>query len=78
MSRSDDSNLPTRVSAVCGEASFPRVALASAGVPSSCVRELTPSLRKTSRKWYWTVRGLMNSRAPISGFEGPSPGCWWS
>jgi ABC-type protease/lipase transport system fused ATPase/permease subunit len=20
------------------------------------------------RKWYWTVRGLMNSWAPISGF----------
>jgi hypothetical protein len=28
-----------------------------------------PSLRKTLRKWYWTVRGLMKSWAPISGFR---------
>ena len=31
-----------------------------------------PSLVKTLRKWYWTVRGLMKSRVPISGFESPS------
>jgi len=30
------------------------------------------SLVKTLRTWYWTVRGLMNSRVPISGFESPS------
>ena len=35
---------------------------------SSSARELMPSLRNTLRKWYWTVRGLMNSWAPISGF----------
>ena len=39
---------------------------------SSWVREVMSSLVKTLRKWYWTVRGLMNSRAPISGFESPS------
>ena len=26
-----------------------------------------PSLVKTLRRWYWTVRGLMNSRVLISG-----------
>ena len=31
-----------------------------------------PSLRNTLRKWYWTVRGLMKSWAPISGFVSPS------
>ena len=31
-----------------------------------------PSLRNTLRRWYWTVRGLMNSWAPISGFVRPS------
>jgi hypothetical protein len=31
-----------------------------------------PSFEKTLRKWYWTVRGLMNNLAPISGFESPS------
>jgi hypothetical protein len=35
-------------------------------------REVMPSLVNTLRRWYWTVRGLMNSRVPISGFESPS------
>ena len=39
---------------------------------SSWLRELMSSLVKTLRRWYWTVRGLMNSRVPISGFESPS------
>jgi hypothetical protein len=30
------------------------------------------SLVKTLRRWYLTVRGLMNSSAPISGLERPS------
>ena len=30
------------------------------------------SLPKTLWRWYSTVRGLMNSRAPISGFDRPS------
>jgi hypothetical protein len=28
-----------------------------------------PSLVKALRRWYWTVRALMNNRAPISGFD---------
>ena len=32
-----------------------------------------PSLVNTLRRWYSTVRGLMNSWAPISGFVSPSP-----
>ena len=39
---------------------------------SSSLRELMSSLVKTLRRWYLTVRGLMNSRVPISGFESPS------
>ena len=39
---------------------------------SSWLRELMSSLVKTLRRWYSTVRGLMNSRAPISGFDSPS------
>ena len=39
---------------------------------SSWLREVMSSLMKTLGKWYLTVRGLMNSRAPISGFESPS------
>src|ERR1700757_771863 len=31
-----------------------------------------PSLAKTLCRWYWTVRALMNSRAPISGLDRPS------
>ncbi len=38
----------------------------------SCRRELMPSLEKTLRRWYSEVRGLMNSRAPTSGFVRPS------
>ena len=30
------------------------------------------SLVKTLPRWYWTVRALMNSRAPISGLDRPS------
>ena len=47
----------------------------SAPPPSPCsswLRELMPSLVKTLRRWYSTVRGLMNSRAPISGLDRPS------
>ena len=38
----------------------------------SWMREVMPSLAKTFPRWYWTVRALMNSRAPISGFGSPS------
>jgi hypothetical protein len=38
----------------------------------SWLRELMSSVLKTLRRWYWTVRGLMNSRAPISGLDRPS------
>src|ERR1700722_16993744 len=31
-----------------------------------------PSLAKTLPRWYWTVRVLMNSRAPICGLDRPS------
>ena len=30
------------------------------------------SLAKTLCRWYWTVRALMNSLLPISGFDRPS------
>ena len=33
-----------------------------------------PSFGNTLRRWYSTVRGLMNSWAPISGFVCPSRG----
>src|SRR3954453_5950359 len=36
---------------------------------SSWLRELMPSFVKTLPRWYSTVRGLMKSRAPISGLE---------
>ncbi len=36
--------------------------------PSS-PRELISSFVNTFLRWYWTVRGLMNSRAPISGWR---------
>ncbi len=36
---------------------------------SSGLRELMASLMKTSPRWYWTVRALMNSRAPICGIR---------
>lgn len=35
-------------------------------------RDLTPSFTKTLLRWYSTVRGLMNSRLPISGLLSPS------
>ncbi len=35
-------------------------------------REVMPSLVKTLPRWYWTVRGLRNSREAISGFDSPS------
>jgi hypothetical protein len=35
----------------------------------SWVRDRMPSLAKILRRWYSTVRGLRNSRAPISGLE---------
>jgi hypothetical protein len=41
-------------------------------MPSSWLRELMPSLVKTLRRWYWTVRALMNSRVLISGLDRPS------
>jgi hypothetical protein len=31
---------------------------------SSWLREVMPSFVKTLRKWYWTVRALMNGRVP--------------
>ena len=31
-----------------------------------------PSLVNTLLRWYLAVRGLMNSRAPISGLDSPS------
>jgi hypothetical protein len=36
------------------------------------LREVMSSLVKTLLRWYWTVRGDRNNRAPISGFERPS------
>ena len=39
---------------------------------SSWPRALMLSLVKTLWRWYSTVRGLMNSRAPISEFDSPS------
>ena len=36
--------------------------------PCNSLRELISSLVNTLRRWYSTVRGLMNSLAPISGF----------
>ena len=39
-----------------------------ASAPRSSLRELMSSLVNTLRRWYSTVRGLMNSLAPISGF----------
>jgi hypothetical protein len=30
-----------------------------------------PSFWNTLRRWYWTVRGLMNSCTAISGFVNP-------
>ena len=39
---------------------------------ASSLRELISSLMKTLRRWYLTVRGLMNRRMPMSGFESPS------
>ena len=38
----------------------------------SCLRELMPSFAKTLRRCHSTVRALMNSWAPISGFDRPS------
>jgi hypothetical protein len=33
-----------------------------------------PSLVNTLLRWYWAVRGLMNSRAPICGLDGALAG----
>ena len=38
-----------------------------ASAPASSLRELMSSLVNTFLRWYSTVRGLMNSLAPISG-----------
>ena len=38
----------------------------------SWLREVIPSLAKTLPRWCWTVRGLRNSRAPMSGLDSPS------
>ena len=46
---------------------------ASGSAPRSALRELTSSFSNTLRRWYSTVRGLMNSWAPISGLVCPSP-----
>ena len=45
---------------------------ASGSAIFSSWREVISSFVKTLRRWYLTVRGLMNSRVPISGFESPS------
>src|SRR5205085_10046536 len=42
------------------------------GRRASWLREVISSFRKTLCRWYCTVRGLMNSCAPISGLERPS------
>ena len=42
------------------------------GTRPRCRRELMSSLVNTLCRWYSTVRGLMNSWAPISGFVRPS------
>ncbi len=42
------------------------------GMRASWLREVMSSFAKTLPKWYCTVRGLMKSCAPISGFERPS------
>ena len=47
---------------------------ASGSAPRSSLRELMSSFANTLRRWYSTVRGLMNSWAPISGFVCPSRG----
>jgi hypothetical protein len=39
---------------------------------SSWLRDSMPRLVKTLRRWYWTVRALMNMRTPISGLDRPS------
>ena len=44
----------------------------SASAARSSLRLLTSSLRNTLCRWYSTVRGLMNSWAPISGLVCPS------
>ena len=49
------------------------MAVSSGRVSRSAARELTPSFRKTLRICHSTVRGLMNIRAPISGFDRPLP-----
>ena len=36
------------------------------------MRDVMSSFWKTLRRWYWTVRWLMKSCAPISGLERPS------
>ena len=36
---------------------------------SSWRAEVMASLVNTWLRWYWAVRGLMNSRAPISGLD---------
>ena len=38
----------------------------------SWLREVISSFWMTLRRWYCTVRGLMNSCEPISGLERPS------
>ena len=38
----------------------------------SWLREVMPSLANTLPRWYCTVRGDRNSRAPISGLDSPS------
>ena len=42
-----------------------------ASAARSSLRERMPSFVNTLCRWYSTVRGLMNSSAPISGFVRP-------
>ena len=52
--------------------SYGHVADPVSSTRSSWLREVMPSLVNTLLRWYWTVRALMNRRAPISEFDNPS------
>ena len=51
---------------------WPGAAGSAGRIRWSWPRELMPSLVKTLCRWYLSMRGLMNSRAPISGSDRPS------
>jgi len=65
--------LPRNAHRLPEEVTSQTVSAASCGsARSSSVREVMSSLVNTLRRWYSTVRRLMKSRAPISGFESRS------